>query len=106
MRWLTRALFLLGFVALSYSVGNVIDAELYQRQLRHAFEQQKQNPPTVARSSNEPFLENMEIPKIGLSVMIADGIDKTTLRRAVGHVPGTALPGETGNAGLAAHRDT
>ena len=106
MRWLTGALFLVGFVALSYSVGSVIDAELYQRQLRHAFEQQKQSPPPAVRSSNEPFLENMEIPKIGLSVMIADGIDRTTLRRAVGHVPGTALPGQTGNAALAAHRDT
>jgi sortase A len=28
------------------------------------------------------------------------------LRLAAGHIPGTALPGETGNAVLAAHRDT
>jgi sortase A len=28
------------------------------------------------------------------------------LRRAVGHIPETALPGEIGNAGLAGHRDT
>jgi LPXTG-site transpeptidase (sortase) family protein len=28
------------------------------------------------------------------------------LREAVGHVPGTAPPGQDGNAGLAAHRDT
>ena len=106
MRWISRALFLIGFAALSYSVGSVIDAELYQRQLRHAFEQQRQSPPKAVRSADEPFIENIEIPKIGLSVMISDGIDKKTLRRAVGHVPGTALPGDTGNAALAAHRDT
>jgi sortase A len=106
MRWITRALFLIGFVALSYSVGSVIDAELYQRQLRHAFEQQRQSPHKTIRSNDKTFIENMEIPKIGLSVMIADGIDQTTLRRAVGHVPGTAFPGQTGNAALAAHRDT
>lgn len=29
-----------------------------------------------------------------------------TLLRSVGHIPGTALPGAKGNAGLAAHRDT
>src|SRR5437667_3805882 len=98
MRWLTGALFLVGFAALSYSVGSMIDAELYQRQLRHAFERQKQSPPAAVRSSNEPFLENMEIPKIGLSLMIADGIDRTTLRRAVGHVPCTALTGQMENA--------
>jgi sortase A len=28
------------------------------------------------------------------------------LQLAVGHIPGTALPGEDGNIGLAAHRDT
>src|ERR1044071_7430473 len=83
MRWISRALFLVGFVALSYSVGSVIDAELYQRQLRHAFEQQKQSPLPAVRSSSEPFLENMEIPKIGFSVMISDGIDRATLRRAM-----------------------
>ena len=106
MRWISRALFLIGFLSLSYSVGSVIDAELYQRQLRHAFEQQRQSPPKAVRPAGEPLIENIEIPKIGLSVMIADGIDDTTLRRAVGHVPGTAFPGQMGNAALAAHRDT
>ena len=33
-------------------------------------------------------------------------MDTRTLRGAVGHIPGTALPGERGNAGFAAHRDT
>jgi sortase A len=39
-------------------------------------------------------------------VVVVEGVDKTTLRRAVGHIPGTALPGEAGNVGLAGHRDT
>ena len=34
------------------------------------------------------------------------GSDSKTLRLAVGHIGGTALPGERGNIGLAAHRDT
>jgi sortase A len=106
MRWVSRALFLIGFVSLSYFVGSLIDAELYQRQLRRAFEEQRQTPPKAVRSQSGPFIENIEIPKIGLSVMISDGIDSKTLRRAVGHVPGTALPGEAGNAALAAHRDS
>jgi sortase A len=37
---------------------------------------------------------------------VAEGVDKLTLRRAVGHIPGTGMPGEPGNVGLAAHRDT
>jgi sortase A len=38
--------------------------------------------------------------------VVVEGIDKATLRRAVGHIPGTALPGEAGNVCLTGHRDT
>jgi len=47
----------------------------------------------------------LEIPDVGLSVVVEDGIDRPTLRRAVGHLPDTAYPGEVGNVVLAAHRD-
>src|SRR5882672_7570370 len=105
MRWISRALFLIGFVALSCSVGGTIDAELYQLHLRHAFEEERQNPPRLSDFSDDSLIGKVEIPKIALSVMIAEGIDSKTLRRAVGHVPGTAFPGEIGNAAIAAHRD-
>jgi sortase A len=38
--------------------------------------------------------------------VVRAGSDARTLRLAVGHIPGTALPGDSGNVGLAAHRDT
>ena len=38
--------------------------------------------------------------------MVTEGIGSTTLRRGIGHIPGTALPGQPGNVGLAGHRDT
>ena len=38
--------------------------------------------------------------------MVREGADEGTLSRAVGHIPGTALPGKVGNVGLAGHRDT
>jgi sortase A len=46
------------------------------------------------------------IPRIGVSAMVQEGVDKKTLSRAVGHVPSTSLPGQGGNVALAAHRDT
>jgi sortase A len=46
------------------------------------------------------------IPRLNVSAIVREGVDARTLRRAVGHVVGTALPGERGNAALAAHRDT
>jgi sortase A len=50
-------------------------------------------------------LGRLEIPEADLSVMVLEGTESTTLDRAVGHIPGTARPGESGNLGIAGHRD-
>jgi sortase A len=48
----------------------------------------------------------IEIPRLRVSAVVKAGSDARTLQLAVGHIPGTALPGEDGNIGLAGHRDT
>jgi sortase A len=48
----------------------------------------------------------IEIPRLHLSVMVLEGTTPEILRVAAGHMDGTALPGATGNIGIAAHRDT
>ena len=64
--------------------------------------------PAPARRALSPAetVGRIEIPRLGVSAIIKAGTDARTLQLAVGHIPGTALPGETGNVGLAAHRDT
>jgi len=52
------------------------------------------------------LLGRLDIPRIGLSAMIADGTSSRVLRLAVGHVSGTAVPWLSGNVALVAHRDT
>jgi sortase A len=52
------------------------------------------------------LLGRLEIPRLNLSAVVREGVDDDTLRRAVGHIPSTALPGEAGNFSIAAHRDT
>jgi sortase A len=55
----------------------------------------------------EPALVgSIEIPRLGLNAPVREGAQEDTLRVAVGHIEGTALPGASGNAGLAAHRNT
>jgi sortase A len=56
-------------------------------------------PPTT-------LIGRLSVPKLHLSAMVREGIDRKTLRLAIGHIPVTALPGETGNVGVAGHRDT
>ena len=48
----------------------------------------------------------IELTRIGVTAIILEGTDERTLRRAVGHIPGTPLPGQPGNVAIAGHRDT
>ncbi len=48
----------------------------------------------------------LEIPRLGLSVMVFQGIEESALLAGAGHVPGTPPPGGAGNVVIAAHRDT
>jgi sortase A len=52
-----------------------------------------------------PPLGVLDIPSLQLEVPILEGTDDLTLDRAVGHISGTASPGESGNIGIAGHRD-
>ncbi len=46
------------------------------------------------------------IPKIGLSMVVVEGIGTAQLEAGPGHYPGTPLPGEAGNVAVAGHRTT
>jgi sortase A len=52
------------------------------------------------------LLGRLKIPRLHVTAMVREGADSGTLRSAIGHIPGTALPGKAGNVGLAGHRDT
>ena len=57
--------------------------------------------------SRDPLaLGEIQIPRLAMSVIVREGMDDTTLRRAAGHVPDTALPGQPGNFVVLGHRDT
>ena len=71
-------------------------------------------PPANSKSAGNPArneadssrVGRIEIGAIGMTAMILEGTDDVTLRRAVGHLSGTALPGQKGNVAIAGHRDT
>ncbi|MCU1395409.1 MAG: peptidase family protein [Ilumatobacteraceae bacterium] len=60
----------------------------------------------VDSRGDEPKIQlgTIEIPKIGLSTTLWEGIRLTTLDRGPGHWPGTAMPGQVGNVVVAGHR--
>ncbi len=58
--------------------------------------------------ANEPLVEigTIEIPKIGLNHRVYRGISLRTIDHGPSHWPGTAVPGQVGNAVFAGHRVT
>jgi sortase A len=86
------------------------DGWIFQKQESRHLEELRLSPSTSSRSSPTPLtpgsIGRIEIPRLGLSVIVVEGVDKRSLRRAAGHIPGTALPGQPGNVGVSAHRDT
>ncbi len=95
-----------------------VDARIYQIVQRRRFDAIKlsmdPDPAPVARKDalGAPrlaigsVLGQMEIPRIGISVMVLEGDSDSILRRAAGHLERTAIPGQPGNVAIAAHRDT
>jgi len=122
LKWTQRVFFASAFLLLGYCGFALVDAWIFQahesryldRQLRDRRPPGESAPqlqsPTFAKgapaAAADGLIGRIEIPRLFLSVVVVEGIGKTTLRRAVGHIPGTALPGEAGNVGLAGHRDT
>jgi sortase A len=62
--------------------------------------------PVERHALPDMLIGRMRIPRLGVVAMVREGADGGTLERAVGHIPGTALPGKRGNVALAGHRDT
>ena len=117
LRWIRDAFLVAGVLALGYCGFVLLDAKLYEANQARLFQQQLESVgPTVVRTvafadptvSPAPggALGRIEIPRIGLAAMIMEGTDGRTLRRAVGHIRGTPLPGQQGNVAIAGHRDT
>ncbi|HTN99750.1 MAG TPA: class E sortase [Microthrixaceae bacterium] len=48
----------------------------------------------------------ISIPRIDLKRIVVSGVSRSDLKKGPGHYPGTPMPGQAGNAGIAGHRTT
>jgi sortase A len=120
--WPQRALSAVAILLLGYFGWVFADSWLFQeresRHLQHLLDQRPAKaddaaPITIPTSLQRPLaapdaglMGRIEIARLGLSAIVMEGDDRRTLRRAVGHIPGTTFPGQNGNVVLTAHRDT
>lgn len=110
--WIEQILLVIGLAFIAYYVYVAAETRLYQalenRELDAILASAPPPREPLARPLPAPgsTVGRIEIPRLGVTAVIRAGSDARTLRLAVGHIPGTALPGEVGNMGLAGHRDT
>ena len=116
VRWIERGLVIVGVTCLLWVGATSLSALVYQVENSASLERRDSSldPPEVVRATHgvETPVEasapigRLDIPRIGLSVVVAEGDDEQTLNVAVGHLPDTRLPWQEGNTALAGHRDT
>ena len=109
VQWSQLALFAAAAAMLSYCALVLADTWTFQREASRAFDRmhlQPAPPPGPGVDAVGGLMGRMEIPRLGISVIVAEGTAEATLRRAGGHIRGTGLPGHSGNVGIAGHRDT
>src|SRR5450759_385652 len=135
LRWTETLLWWSGALLLGWCATTVAEARIYQvfagrslDRMRHArlAGRVSRSPASSARRGSgsgtqrdpgpgdqqEPapppggLLGRLEVPRLGLSVIVLEGDDSRALNLGLGHIPGTPLPWANGNSALAGHRDT
>jgi sortase A len=107
----------LGVLALGWVAVQVLDAWVYQRRIAQRLARARasaawepaRSPDRAVHLPQHAIAEEaacIEVERIGLRAMIVPGDAAEALRRGIARIAGTALFAESGNVGLAAHRDT
>jgi sortase A len=114
--WLDRLFLIIGASLLVVYVGIRADGFIHSRAQLRAFQHHKvdfslwssrrveQYQQALLVDSRAPVAV-LRIPTIGLEAPVLEGTDDVTLNRGVGRITGTARPLESGNIGIAGHRD-
>ena len=116
-RWLSRlgsALIIGGASLLGLYCWMQHSANQAQREARQSLDRmitsRAQGPhapdSAVSRPSHGDVIGELTVPRLHLSVMVFEGDDDAILKLGAGHIPATTLPQDSGNVGIAAHRDT
>ncbi len=110
LRWGQRALFAVAASMLMYCGYVLVDTWRFQKTERAQLDTILTIPVSSKRAlppaGSGGLIGRIDIASLGLSAVLMEGTTGATLRRAVGHISGTALPGQQGNVAISGHRDT
>lgn len=111
-----------GLIVALWPLGQTAYSQWSQRELKAQWQQQakvkdresKITDRKLKTAHSEPETRNAKlpwpatrivIPDASTDVVVLDGWEESTLRKAPGHLPGSANPGEKGNCVIAGHRN-
>jgi sortase A len=110
---------LAGLIAVGIWAWSYVRLAVFQKWANHELDHRTKGrsaaispPPSTPRGLAVPSIQNgaligrLAIPRLNMRAVVREGAGQDTLDVALGHIPGTALPGQPGNAGIAGHRDT
>jgi sortase A len=99
----------IGLLLIGYGLIEAIGGRIYQAWRGPELDRDLRSPPaqgTSAAYRPGSAIGRLEIPRLGLSVVVLEGSDTESLRLGIGRLPNSGMPGEPGNVVLAGHRDT
>jgi sortase A len=107
LRWTQSLLFASAAILLGYCAWVSADTWVFQHRETETLGRLLKTPVVPGSAVvAQGLIGRLEIPRLGLSAILMEGNDAKTLRHAVGHIPGSSLPGGPGNVALSGHRDT
>lgn len=123
-------LFVLGYVGFELFVTDFLNArtqETASEQVEEVFTETRTGLPAVEEvptsvppeagpavveyhPESQPAVDTefaiIRVPRLGVEAVVFEGVSPSTLKKGPGHMPGTALPGQPGNAVISGHRTT
>jgi len=111
LQWTQRVLFAAAVLMLGYTGFVLMDTWIFERRetaalARFVPTERPASDPAKPTIGPDGLIGRIEVSRLNVSVVVVEGTSNKSLRRAVGHIAGTALPGQPGNVGIAGHRDT
>ena len=110
-------LFVVGAFMLAFAAGRYAAGWNRAEQARESWDRNEarvavEHAINLARRTGQPGplaegapIARLTIDRIGLDAIVLEGVDGEELNAGPGHLPGSAIPGEAGNAIISAHRD-
>ncbi|HEX4135533.1 MAG TPA: class D sortase [Bryobacteraceae bacterium] len=110
--WIGNVLLVAGAVAVGIWACSWLSLNIWQMWQSHEFDRnraatsQAPAPQRQMHVASGSIVGRLDIKRLHVKAMVREGDSDHTLSVALGHIPGTAFPGQSGNVGIAGHRDS